>query len=59
MKNISDHIYYFDKPTIGYCPNCDELAIYIENKGLICPKCKTRDLSIFEWDESSRNPEDR
>jgi Zn finger protein HypA/HybF involved in hydrogenase expression len=50
-------VYFFDKPTIGYCPECDEIAIYIESKGLICPKCKSKDLSLFVWDENSKYPE--
>ena len=58
MKNISDHIYYFDKPVIGYCPVCDVLAVYSSERGLHCPKCKSSDISVFEWNESSRHPED-
>ena len=49
----TEHIYYFDKPVIGVCAKCDEFAIYIEGKGLICPECGSRDISIFEWDGES------
>jgi len=53
----TEHIYYFDKPVIGVCAKCDEFAIYIEGKGLICPECGSRDISIFEWDGESAYPE--
>ena len=53
-----DEVYFFDKPTIGYCPECRELAYWHPVKGLHCPQCKTINLSIFEWDEVSRYPED-
>lgn len=49
-------IYFFEKPTIGYCRKCEVTAIY---KGkLICPVCKTTKLSIFEWDGNSLYPEE-
>ena len=44
----TEHIYYFEKPTIGICEKCDCFAIYLEGEGLICPKCKTKELLIFE-----------
>lgn len=48
-------IYYFDKPIIAYCPECEVTAIY--HNGLVCPNCQNRDeLSIFEWDENSKYP---
>ena len=49
-------VYYFEKPTIGYCPECDCLAVYRRNK-LICPNDKVHELSFFVWDESSEPPE--
>lgn len=49
-------VYYFDQiPTIGFCKECDEVAIY--HDGLICPKCRTKELSIFVWDKESPHPE--
>ena len=49
-------VYHFDTPMIGYCPDCDELAIY-HNNVLRCPKCRSTDLSIFIWDGQSKYPE--
>lgn len=51
------NVYFFEKPTIGYCKHCDKEAVYIEGKGLHCPNCKTYDVSVFEWDEESEFPE--
>jgi len=51
-------VYFFDKPVIGYCPECDEIAVYHPEKGLIRPRCGTTNLSIFVWDGESRYPED-
>ena len=51
-------VWFFDKPTIGYCPKCDKIATWSRGEGLHCPKCKTTDVSIFEWDENSPYPED-
>lgn len=48
-------VWFFDRPTIGYCPKCEKVAIYKD--GLKCPKCKTTELSIFEWDGESKHPE--
>jgi len=48
-------VYFFEKPTIGYCPECDIIATYRD--GLICPKCRTKELSLFTWDEDSKYPE--
>jgi len=49
-------VWYFDQiPTIGFCKECDEVAIY--HDGLICPKCRTKELSIFVWDKESPHPE--
>lgn len=57
-KVATEHIYYFDRPTIAICLECDEFAIYGDN-GLECPKCgrKADELSIFVWDGESAYPE--
>ena len=56
MSKDKQIVYYFvDAPTIGYCPKCEETAIYMD--GLVCPKCRTRELSIFVWDGKSARPE--
>lgn len=50
-------VYFFDEtPTIGFCPKCEETAVY-GAEGLACPKCRTRELSIFVWDGKSAHPE--
>jgi hypothetical protein len=49
-------VYFFDKPTIGYCRKCDEIAIYRE--GLECPTCRTSQLSIFTWNGEGPYPEE-
>jgi len=55
----SEHIFYFeDKATIGFCPLCDEFAVYTEGEGLHCPGCGTKSVSYFVWDGESRHPED-
>jgi len=54
---MSEYIYYFDKPTIGYCKECDCFAVYKEGAGLVCPECGTDNLSIFVWDGESEYPE--
>ena len=51
-------VLYFDEPTIGYCPDCDVLAVYRNDKGLVCPKCHTTEISVFTWDGNSRHPEE-
>ena len=51
-------VYYFDKPTIGYCPDCDCLAVYRSGVGMLCPNNKEHTLSYFEWNENSRHPEE-
>lgn len=51
-------VWFFEKPTIGYCPKCETTAIYMMGEGPVCPKCGTTKLSIFEWDGESRHPED-
>ena len=48
-------VYFLEKPTIGYCKNCDKIAVYTDE--LKCPECGTTDLSIFVWDEESEYPE--
>ena len=50
-------VYYFEKPTIGYCSKCDKIATYNEQVGLYCPKCKSENVSIFEWDGEDPYPE--
>ncbi|GAH38975.1 unnamed protein product [marine sediment metagenome] len=52
---VEQIIYYFDSiPTIGFCPKCEVTAIYMD--GLVCPKCRNRELSIFIWDGESKHP---
>lgn len=46
-----------DQPTIGYCPDCDEIATWNNDKGLLCPICGTTELSIFHHDGASKYPE--
>ena len=50
--------HFFNGPQIGYCTKCKCIAAYQAGKGLICPDCKSQDLSIFRWDEESRHPDD-
>jgi len=50
------NVYYFDEPTIGYCPECYEAAIYTDK--LRCPKDAKHELSIFTWDGNSKHPEE-
>jgi len=50
-------VWFFEKPTIGYCPKCDEIAEYHTGR-LKCPECGTQELSLFEWDENSKYPEE-
>ena len=53
-----EKVWYFDKPVIAICIECDEFAIYKEGKGLVCPKCgSSKHLAIFEWDGDSEYPE--
>lgn len=54
---MDQKVWYFDKPTIGYCPKCNEIATYSSARGLHCPKCKTKNISYFEWDGESPYPE--
>lgn len=49
-------IFWFDKPTIAYCPDCDCDAVCQSMRGLRCPECGTDNLCIFEWDGESRDP---
>ena len=51
-------VYYFEKPTIGYCPDCGVSAVYLGGNGLVCPKNTKHKLSLFVHDEESRHPED-
>lgn len=48
------NIYFFEEPTIGYCPDCEKEAVYSIGKGLYCPNCKTQDLSIFIYDKNTK-----
>jgi len=50
-------VWFFEKPIIGYCKDCDVIAEWDSEEGLRCPKCKSTDISTFEWDEQSRYPE--
>jgi len=50
-------VWFFEKPTIGYCPDCDELAVWDSERGLHCPKCKSTEVSIFEWTGNGKYPE--
>jgi hypothetical protein len=53
------HVWYFDKPTIGYCRKCDTTeTIYDTGVGMRCSQCKTDDLSYFSWNDLSPHPED-
>lgn len=50
------NVYFFEKPTIGYCKECDCVAEYRDE--MRCPECKdTENLSFFVWDETSEYPE--
>jgi tRNA(Ile2) C34 agmatinyltransferase TiaS len=60
MKKKKPHpvnVYYFDRPTIGFCKQCECSAVYRGGGGLKCPDCGTTKLSIFVWDEKSEYPE--
>jgi hypothetical protein len=46
---------FFDKPTIGYCKQCECTAMYTDH--LRCPYNPDHKLSIFIWDEESEYPE--
>jgi Zn finger protein HypA/HybF involved in hydrogenase expression len=56
MKNTID-VYYFEKPTIGYCNECERAAIWNDTKGLFCPACGTINISIFEYNGEGPPPE--
>lgn len=49
-------VWYFETPTIGYCIDCEEIAIWTERLGLHCPKCRTTDVAVFVWDGVSKYP---
>jgi Zn finger protein HypA/HybF involved in hydrogenase expression len=51
-------IWFFDKPTIGYCRECDQIAVWNDVKGLHCPLCGTGDISIFEYNGEGPYPEE-
>uniref|UniRef100_A0A6M3X4U6 Uncharacterized protein n=1 Tax=viral metagenome TaxID=1070528 RepID=A0A6M3X4U6_9ZZZZ len=50
-------VYFFEDPTIGYCKDCDCLAVWDSEQGLHCPKCKSQDISLFIHDPDSPYPE--
>ncbi len=50
-------VYFFDKPIIGYCPECDEIAVWDSANGLHCPNCKSDELSEFEYEGKRPYPE--
>jgi Zn finger protein HypA/HybF involved in hydrogenase expression len=50
-------VYFFDKPTVGYCKHCERFAEWDSARGLYCPACGNKNLSIFKWDEESEYPE--
>jgi len=56
MKNTVD-VWYFEKPTIGFCQECNCAAEWSTIVGLRCPVCKTTNISIFVWDGESPYPE--
>ncbi|MCK4697472.1 MAG: hypothetical protein KAT53_04095 [Dehalococcoidia bacterium] len=57
MMGDEQIVWFFDEPTIGFCPECERTAIYIEGEGFVCPICRTRELSLFLWDKESPHPE--
>ena len=50
-------VWYFEKPTIGFCPDCQVIAFWTQDKGLYCPNCQTQKISEFSWEEGTRHPE--
>ena len=60
LKGTAD-IWYFDKPTIGFCKCCDCIAEYSSMNGFRCPVCgenaDQENISFFTWDENSPYPE--
>jgi hypothetical protein len=50
-------VWYFDKPTIGYCKECDCTAIYDDEHGLSCPTDTEHDISVFEYNGDGPFPE--
>ena len=57
LKGTAD-VWYFDKPTIGFCSCCDCTAEWSSVEGLRCPVCGTTEgISIFKWDGESEYPE--
>ena len=49
------NVYYFEEPTVGYCRECGEAAIYTDM--LRCPNNKEHELTLFVWDGESPHPE--
>ena len=56
LENTAD-VWFFDQPTIGFCPEHNCAAEYSAHEGLRCPVCRTTELSIFVWDKESKYPE--
>jgi hypothetical protein len=53
------NVWYFDKPTIGYCRRCEATLMGMTQDGLRCTICrKTDKVSIFEWDGFGPYPEE-
>lgn len=50
-------VWYFELPTIGYCPECDRIAEWDSVRGLHCPECKTQEVSLFTWNGEDPYPE--
>jgi hypothetical protein len=51
-------VYFFEKPTIFYCPECDKVDVsYTSRSEVQCCHCNSKDLSEFVWDDNSRHPE--
>jgi hypothetical protein len=55
-RNTAD-IWFFEKPTIGFCKECNCTAEYAVTVGMRCPVCRTTKISIFVWDGESEYPE--
>lgn len=52
-------VYFFEKPTIAFCPECNRWALWTSGRGLYCPVNKDHKLSVFLHNENSRWPEDK
>ena len=54
---IGVNVYFFHKPTVGYCKECGISAFWTPADGLFCPKDRTHKISLFTWDQGSPYPE--